>query len=152
MNQLTIARINNVDVVSVVKNNEILVPIKPICVALGIDARSQRSKIERHPILSSTGVIMTSVAEDGKRREMMCLPIEYVFGWLFTIDSNSVSEYVRHNVLRYQKECYHALYAHFVGASKREREQNQIEIRLLEEINGLTDDMQRTKNEIKQKR
>ena len=152
MNELTIARINNVDVVSAVKDGEILVPIKPICTAIGIDSKSQRNKIERHPILSSVGVIMTSTGSDGKHYEMMCLPVEHILGWLFTIDSNSVSEEARPNVLRYQKECYHTLYAHFAGTSKREREQNQIEIRLLEEINDLTEDMQRTKNELRQKK
>ena len=95
---------------------------------------------------------MTSTGSDGKHYEMMCLPVEYIFGWLFTIEANSVSEGARSNVLRYQKECYHTLYAHFAGTSKREREQNQIEIRLLEEINGLTEDMQRTKNELRQKK
>lgn len=152
MNELTIARINNVDIVSAVKDGEILVPIKPICTAIGIDSKSQRNKIERHPILSSVGVIMTSTGSDGKHYEMMSLPVEYIFGWLFTIDSKSVSEEARPNVLRYQKECYHTLYAHFAGTSKREREQNQIEIRLLEEINDLTEDMQRTKNELRQKK
>lgn len=152
MNELTIARINNVDIVSAVKDGEILVPIKPICTAIGIDFKSQRNKIERHPILSSVGVIMTSTGSDGKHYEMMCLPVEHIFGWLFTIDSNSVSEEARPNVLRYQKECYHTLYAHFAGTSKREHEQNQIEIRLLEEINDLTEDMQRTKNELRQKK
>lgn len=145
MNELTIARINNVDIVSTVNDGETLVPIKPICTAIGIDSKSQRNKIERHPILSSVGVIMTSTGSDGKHYEMMCLPVEHIFGWLFTIGSNSVSEEARPNVLRYQKECYHTLYAHFAGTSKRESEQNQIEIRLLEEINDLTEDMQRTK-------
>lgn len=152
MNEFTIARINNVDIVSAVKDGETLVPIKPICTAIGIDSKSQRNKIERHPILSSFGVIMTSTGSDGKHYEMMCLPVEYIFGWLFTIDSNSVSEEARPNVLRYQKECYHTLYAHFAGTSRRESEQNQIEIRLLEEINDLTEDMQRTKNELRQKK
>ncbi len=152
MNEFTIARINNVDIVSAVKDGETLVPIKPICTAIGIDSKSQRNKIERHPILSSVGVIVTSTGSDGKHYEMMCLPVEYIFGWLFTIEANSVSEGARSNVLRYQKECYHTLYAHFAGTSKREREQNQIEIRLLEEINGLTEDMQRTKNELRLKK
>lgn len=152
MNDLTIARINNVDIVSAVENGETLVPIKPICTAIGIDSKSQRNKIERHPILSSVGVIMTSTGADGKHYEMMCLPIEFVFGWLFTIDTNSVTEEARPNVMKYQQECYHALFTYFAGASKREREQNQIEIRLLEEINGLTEDMQRTKNELRLKK
>ena len=54
-----------------------LVPIKPICDALGIDAKAQRNRIDRDEILNSTGVIMTSVAADGKEREMYCIPLGY---------------------------------------------------------------------------
>ena len=63
-----------------------------------------------------------------------------------------MSDEARPFVSKYRIECVEALYAHFAGTSKREREQNQIEIRLLEEINGLTEDMQRTKNELRQKK
>jgi hypothetical protein len=44
----------------------------------------------RIPGLNVTGVMITSVASDGKEREMLCLPLEFVFGWLFTIDSERV--------------------------------------------------------------
>lgn len=83
-----------------------LVPIKPICDALGIDAKAQRNRIDRDEILSSTGVIMTSVAADGKEREMYCIPIRYVFGWLFSIDTNRVDEEVRASVIKYKMQCY----------------------------------------------
>lgn len=38
-----IARVNNVDIMSI--SDERLVPIKPICEALGIDSEAQRQKI-----------------------------------------------------------------------------------------------------------
>lgn len=107
-----VTRVNNVDIVAT-NNAEKLVPIKPICEALGIDAKVQRSKIQEHPILNSIGVLSTLVAADGKQREMLCLPLEYVFGWLFTINPSNVSNEARESVLSYQLECYRALYEYF---------------------------------------
>ena len=99
-----IAKVNNVAIMASNDPNQ-LVPIKPICDALGIDAKAQRNRIDRDEILSSTGVIMTSVAADGKEREMYCIPIRYVFGWLFSIDTNRVDEEVRASVIKYKIHC-----------------------------------------------
>ena len=96
-----IARVNNVDIVST-SDEQKLVPIKPICEALGIDDKAQRNRIDRDEILSSTGVMTTLVAADGKEREMFCLPLEYIFGWLFSIDHERVSEDSRAMVLLYR--------------------------------------------------
>jgi hypothetical protein len=60
--------------------------------------------------LSSTGVIMTSVAADGKERKMYCIPFEFVFGWLFTINPVNVKEESREGLIKYQQECYYVLY------------------------------------------
>ncbi|MDR0939945.1 MAG: phage antirepressor N-terminal domain-containing protein [Mediterranea sp.] len=64
-----IARVNNVDIMST-SDEQKLIPIKPICEALGIDVKDQRIKIQGHPILGTTGVLSTSVAGDGKEREI----------------------------------------------------------------------------------
>lgn len=47
-----IARVNNVDIMSI--SDERLVPIKPICEALGIDSEAQRQKIQSHYLLAPT--------------------------------------------------------------------------------------------------
>ena len=106
-----IARVNNVDIVST--SDEQLVPIRPICEALGIDANGQKQRIERDEILGSTACVIHAVAADGKEREMFAIPYMYVFGWLFSIDTSRVSEEARPSVIRYKQECYRALYEHF---------------------------------------
>lgn len=65
--------------------------------------------------MGPTGVLSTSVAADGKMREMLCLPVKYVFGWLFRIDSRNVKEEARENLLRYQNQCYDILYNYFTA-------------------------------------
>ena len=72
-----IAKVNNVDIVAT--SNEQLVPIRPICEALGIDANGQKQRIERDEILSSTACMIHAVANDGKEREMYSIPYMYVF-------------------------------------------------------------------------
>ena len=106
-----IARVNNVDIVST--SDEQLVAIKPICEALGIDWSSQKQRIERDEILASTMVMITTVAADGKDREMRAVPYMFVFGWLFSIDASKVNEDVKESVLKYKMECYKVLFEHF---------------------------------------
>ena len=50
-----IARVNNVDIMSI--SDERLVPIKPICEALGIDSEAQRQKIQSHYLLAPTALL-----------------------------------------------------------------------------------------------
>lgn len=107
-----ITRVNNVDIVAT-NNAEKLVPIKPICEALGIDAKVQRNKIQDDSDLCSVGVLSTSTGADGKQYEMFCLPIEFIFGWLFTINPKNVKEEAQQVVRQYRMECYRALYEYF---------------------------------------
>lgn len=133
MPQTLILKINGVDIVTVEQDGEIFVPIKPICEAIGIDVESQRDKIQADEILSSTAVLSTAVAADGKEREMFCLPLRYIYGWLFTINPKNVTPDAREAVTRYRRECYDVLYAHFNESARRQQEQNRAEKALLDE-------------------
>lgn len=112
----TIAEING-SKISMIENGDKLVPIKPICQALGIDDEAQRQKIVNDEILGSTALLSKAVGADGKEREMFCIPLMYAFGWLFTINPNNVSPDAKETVLRYKMECYKALYNHFTSQS-----------------------------------
>lgn len=136
MTQSIISKINGVDIATVDKDGDIYVPIKPICDALGIDDKSQRSKIQVDEILGSVGVLSTSTGTDGKNYEMFCLPLQYIYGWLFTINPKNVAPAAREAVSRYRRECYDALYEHFAGSLRRRVEENEAEIGLLREINA----------------
>lgn len=136
MTQSIISKINGVDIVTVDKDGDIYVPIKPICDALGIDHSSQVKHIKRNYILASTMVTLTTVAADEKEREILCLPVEFIYGWLFTIDAGQVAEARRESVAAYQLECHKALYEHFAGSLRRRVEENEAEIGLLREINA----------------
>ncbi len=126
----TVAKINDVEIL-LIENGEKRVAVKPICEAIGIAFEPQFTKLKNDPILSSTVMLSVTVGADGKEREMQTIPFMYVFGWLFSIDSRNVKEEARENVLKYQVECYKALYFHFTNyAEFVEQKQRIIEAQL----------------------
>lgn len=131
-----ISIVNGVEISAVFENGETYVPVKPICEAVGIDAEGQRQRIMRHYILGSVAFTLKATGADGKTYEMLCLPLEFIYGWLFTIDANLVAETRRDSVRRYQLECYDALYEHFAGSLRRQVESNRAEIEALQAVNA----------------
>lgn len=141
-----ITKINGVDIVAVEKDGTIYVPIKPICDAIGIAFPAQYSKLQEDTFLAPTVTIIVMVAADGKEREMVCLPLRYVYGWLATINPGKVAETAREAVIRYRRECYDVLYEHFTGTMRRTIETNNAEIELLKEINTAIADEKEAKS------
>lgn len=136
MSKQKISFINGVEISAEVSaNGQVYIPVKPICQAIGVQFEAQYHRISRHYILSSTMSTVDIVAADGKTREMICLPLEYVYGWLFTIDANQVIEDRRETVAKYQRECYEILYRHFSGSLRRRVEENEAEITALKAVN-----------------
>lgn len=125
---------NGVEIIIAHKDGKDYLPIKPICDAIGIDAKAQRDKIQDDEFLKPTGVIIPSVGADGKGRDMFCLPVKYVYGWLATINPGKVAPEVREKVVEYRRECYEVLYEHFHYSLDRQLKANEEEIALLKEI------------------
>ncbi|MDE5773995.1 MAG: phage antirepressor N-terminal domain-containing protein [Muribaculaceae bacterium] len=142
-NRVNVGRINGVDIYAVSdESGNVYVPVKPICKALGVNADSQVDKINEHNILASTTVLRGVVAADGRQREMICIPLKYTFGWLFTINPDNVSEVARENVIKYQKECYEVLYRHFAGKLSREQQFIDVERNLLKREREILDNLE----------
>ena len=118
MNTISLAKINNVAIQLVTDESQKLVPIRPICEALGILYSSQLQKLKEDDFLSSTVLLSNTVGADGRSREMVCLPLEFVFGWLFTINPKNVNLEAKASVAKYRIECYRALYRHFAAQSE----------------------------------
>lgn len=113
MSTINVAIINGISLQVVADGREQLVAVKPVCEILGVDAKSQREKIEEHPLFSSVRVLSPSTGADGKTYEMVCLPLRYFPSWLFSINPNNVKEEVRENLMEYQKKCNDILYDYF---------------------------------------
>lgn len=123
-------------------NGNYFIAIKPICDVLNIDDSRQKEKIKSHPIYGSTYGIKPSVGADDKKREMACIPLKYVFGWLLGIDSRKVKPEAAGKLLKYQIECHDVLYNHFV-------KKLQNEINLIRRADKLDKELKETRAEIK---
>lgn len=78
-------------------NGEPYTPMKPIVEGIGMDWKTQFRKISQR--FKSTVVEMTMVAADGKSRQMVCLPLRKLAGWLQTISPNKVKPEIRYKVI-----------------------------------------------------
>ncbi len=89
------------------------VAMKPIAGAMGLAWESQFTKLKTDEVLSSviTEIVMT--AADGKKYKTLCLPEDYLQGWLFSIKPGKLKPVLREKVIRYKRECYRVLHRAF---------------------------------------
>lgn len=80
---------------------------------------------------------------------MVCIELEYVFGWILSIHPDNVSESARESLMTYQRECHHVLFVHFVNKARRQLEANLEEIRILEQLNELQAREKEVKSQIR---
>lgn len=151
MKTTTIATINSVAIV-MNDDSQKLVPIKPICDALGIAYQSQISKLKEDDFLNSVITLSVTTGADGKSYEMVCLPFEYIFGWLFTINPKNVKEESREIVARYRIECYKALYNYFTEPNTFLAQKQQLIEAKLREYDLAKDGFKFAKNIMDEKR
>jgi hypothetical protein len=98
----------------------VYVPVRSICDYLGVAWSAQRLRINRDPVLSETTERVIVTITDSRQtmgREMLCLPLEYLNGWLFGINANRVKSDIRERLIRYQRDCYRILAEAFVPRS-----------------------------------
>ena len=128
MQKQFITVVNGIEIAAVRnENNDFYVPLRPICDALRLNVSGQIQAVKRHRILSSVVCTLHTTGADGKSYDMICLPLEYVYGWLFSIDTNLVADERREMVERYQLESYRALYIYFAGSLHRRIEESEKE-------------------------
>lgn len=96
------------------ENGEVFVAVKPISDSIGLTWVQQHKTIRANPILGPASCLYT-MQVGGQGREMFCLPLDYLHGWLFSINMNQVGEDARPGLMRYQRECYRALKQHFTA-------------------------------------
>ncbi|HFC11644.1 MAG TPA: hypothetical protein ENJ56_02275, partial [Anaerolineae bacterium] len=92
----------------------IYVPLRPICETLGVAWTGQARKLRNDPVLSdvAASVNISVQVVDGRGHitsRMLCLPLDYLNGWLFGINANRVKDSVREVLLRYQRDCFKVL-------------------------------------------
>jgi hypothetical protein len=145
-----VARVNDVDIIATTE--EQMVPIKPICEALGVNYTTQIEKLKKHPIYGSVVPLRGITAADGKTYQTSCMPLRYISGWILSIHPDNVKEEVREHLIEYQLKCNDVLYDYFFGTYKRTNEQNRMEIALLEQLADYTQQREAANNGIRDTR
>lgn len=79
-------------------------PMKPIVDGMGLDWKSQFTKIKDKFATSMVEITM-QVTGDTQNRSFICLPVRKLFGWLMTISPNKVRPELRDIIIMYQNEC-----------------------------------------------
>jgi hypothetical protein len=118
MSTKTLAKVNNVSIMLMSENNLKWVPIKPICEALGIDYPTQYSKLKSHEFFSKHVILSYSKSRDGKNYKMTCLPYEYIYGWLLTINPRNVHERAKEKTTENRIKVHQILFDLFYHQSE----------------------------------
>lgn len=94
----------------------VYVPVRPLVEYMGLSWPAQWERINRDAVLSQMvrGVRVTRTPEQGGSQVMLCLPLDYINGFLFGINANRVKPELRERLITYQRECYQVLAAAFL--------------------------------------
>ncbi|WP_447867228.1 phage antirepressor N-terminal domain-containing protein [Rahnella bonaserana] len=100
------------------------VAMKPIVENLGMDWATQHRKL-----MSSNKKFnhchMTMVAADKKLREVLCIPLRKLNGWLFSINPERVRADIKDKLIQYQEECFSVLHEYWTkGEVKKKSRQS----------------------------
>ena len=85
------------------------IALKPICEALTINYQQQHKNVLADPILGPASCNHTIQIPNDQARNMTCLPEYLIYGYIFSIRSESPE------LLEYKKECYKILFDYFHG-------------------------------------
>jgi hypothetical protein len=88
--------------------DEVYVPIGQFCDLLGINRRTQMERINEDAVLSRK-IANIIVSGPGGPQPTYCLQLDYLNGWLFSINANRVKSDVRQRLIFYQERCYQVL-------------------------------------------
>lgn len=98
-------------------NNEPYTAMKPIVENMGLAWKPQFLKLTEHAERWSV-TMMVTVAADGKKREVLCMPVRKLPAFLNTINARKVRPELRAKLELYQRESDDVLWAYWI---KRQR-------------------------------
>jgi hypothetical protein len=82
--------------------------VKAIVERIGLNYSGQLARLRRDPVLrEEQGVCV--IHTPGGRQEAICIPLDFLSGFLFGISADRVKPEYREDVIRYQRECYRVL-------------------------------------------
>lgn len=92
-------------------NGEPYTPMKPIVEGIGIDWRSQATKLRENA--ARWGVVLIATPSLSGEQNSVCLPLRKLAGWLMTLHPTRVKPEHREKIVAYQNECDDALWQYW---------------------------------------
>jgi hypothetical protein len=100
---------------------QVYVPLRPICDYLGLNWSGQLQRTRRDEImneaLASVFITHTEAGRGPVSREVICLQLEQLPGWLFGVTAARVKPELVERVVRYRRECFRILWQAFQDAA-----------------------------------
>ncbi len=93
--------------------DDVYVPLRPIAEALGLSWGSQRNRVQRDEVLANQVRQVTMAGADGRQRDLVCIPLDTLPGWLFGITTSRVRPELQAKLTRYRAECFRVLWNAF---------------------------------------
>lgn len=115
MNKIMTVHFYGTEMIGFELGGMVVVALKPIVEGIGLDWSGQLRRIKHDPILSEGMVMMSIPFGRGGPQEQVCLRLDLIHGWLFTIEIGRIKNELRERVLLYKRECYDVLFKHFSG-------------------------------------
>ncbi len=142
-NEQSFLQFNNREIPYTVVEDTVFIAIKPICDALGVNYNRQYQKIQKDEILSTVFAKKQMRGAETPMRNYVSLPEKYVYGWLFSIQSNVAP------LKEYKKKCYEVLYNHFHGELTKRNELLRKKALTESEIKNIQKDLQENSEKYK---
>jgi len=94
------------------------VPLRPLTAFLGLTWPPQYTRTKNDPVLGpallSVTIIITETPAQGRgRRDLLCLPLRYLPGWLFGINVGKVKPALADKITLYRRDCFDLLWQAF---------------------------------------
>jgi len=126
----------------VTDNDTQFVSVKTICNFIGIDDKTQITKIKSNPAYEAK---LIEAQTAGGIQKIFCIPLKKLNGWLFTINPNKVKSEIKEKLIKYQNECFEVLHNHF---NKKAQQPLALPENLNAMANGYKRQLKRKQNQI----
>ena len=91
------------------EESQVYVPLRPIVEYLGLTWQGQWERVKGDEILAEVVRSVRVTLTEAGSRTLLCLPLDYLSGWLFGIEARRVKPELKEKILRYRRECYRVL-------------------------------------------
>lgn len=122
-------------------NGVVYVPLRPLCDIIGVDWSAQYRRIKRDLVLNQVAISVAITTMDNDPHstaphtsEMLCLPLDYLNGWLFGINASRVKDEIRDKLVQYQLECYRILADAFLQPATTQVTAAEMSLRQIEQM------------------